>query len=101
MVALVKLIATKSDTMGYTTYVFECLDVEIRRQTKYLMMVRYPNWNEDTLFLGDIGYVHYEEIQAGIDKWWDGTKMVPYNYNAIQFIKFVLKEEKEDHKYIM
>lgn len=65
------------------------------------MCIRYPNWDHKKLQLGDVGFVHCEEIRAGVDKWYDGTKMVPYNYNTVQFIKFVYKPEEEDHKYVM
>lgn len=100
--ALVKLVADYEDTFGYITYVFECLEEYIIKQTKYVMCVRFPNWQTKNLNIGDIGYLEFREIRAGIDKWFDGEKMIPYNYDTIQFIKFIDKpEEKEDEKYIM
>lgn len=65
------------------------------------MCIRYPNWDHKKLKLGDTGFVHCEEIRAGIDKWFNGKEMVPYNYNSVQFIKFVYKQDDEDNKYIM
>lgn len=100
MIALVKLIASETDSLGYITYVFENLE-DHTASSKYIMCIRYPNWDAKMLKLGDIGFVHCEEIRAGIDKWFDGTKMVPYNYNTVQFIKFVYKSEEEDCKYVM
>lgn len=100
MIALVQLVASEIDSLGYITYVFKRLE-DYTDLTKYIMAIQYPNWDHKKLELGDIGYLHYEEIRAGIDKWFDGTQMVPYNYNTIQFIKFVYKPEDKDHKYIM
>ena len=45
MTLLTRLIAKEIDTLGYTTYVFECLDKEIINDTNYIMCTRYPNWN--------------------------------------------------------
>lgn len=100
MIALVKLIASETDNLGYITYVFERLE-DCMASSKYIMCIRYPNWDHKKLRIGDVGFVHCEEIRAGVDKWYDGTKMVPYNYNTVQFIKFVYKPEEEDHKYVM
>lgn len=98
MIALVELVANETDEFDYTTYVFkrleECTDLD-----KYIMCIRYPNWNCKKLQLGDIGYVHCEEIRAGIDKWFNGTDMIPYNYNTVQFIRFIYKPK--DYEYIM
>lgn len=101
MTLLTRLIAKEIDTLGYTTYVFECLDKEIINDTKYIMCTRYPNWNHRIINIGEVGYLNFSEILAGIDKWFDGEKMIPYNYNGIQFNKFVSKPKNEDNKYIM
>lgn len=101
MVTLCKLVAAETDSLGYVTYVFENLEEYAIKWSKYILCIRYPNWDHKKLRLGDIGFVHCEEIRAGIDKWYDGTKMVPYNYNTVQFIKFVYKPKEEDHKYVM
>lgn len=101
MIALVKLVAWNKDLGGYVTYVFECLEEYMIKETKYIMCTKFPNWEHKTLKLEDIGYLHFEERRAGIDKWFDGVNMVPYRYNTVQFMKFVNKPEKEDHKYIM
>lgn len=100
MVILARLVANESDNFGYTTYVFQNLEDE-SLFNKYVMMTRFPNWETKQLQVGDEGYVYYEEIKAGVDKWYDGTTMIPYNYNFIQFIKFVSKPIKQDNKYIM
>lgn len=101
MTVLACLVAKEKDTLGYTTYVFECLDKEVIENTRYIMCTRYPNWNHRSIDIGEIGYLNFVEIRAGIDKWFDGQNMIPYNYNNIQFIKFVQKPEVREHKYVM
>lgn len=101
MTILACLVAKETDTLGYVTYVFECLEEEIIAESHYVMCTRYPNWNHRKIDVGEIGYLNFSEIKAGIDKWFDGEKMVPYNYNGIQFLKFVSKPKVQDHKYVM
>lgn len=101
MTVLAKLLAKQRDTLNYVNYVFECLDAEIKRQSKYILCTQFPNWEARELDIGEIGYLDFVEIQAGIDKWYNGQKMIPYNYNMIQFIKFIPKPEKKDSQYKM
>lgn len=101
MVALVKLVAISEDMFGYITYVFECLEEYMIKQTKYIMTTRWPNWEHRLIEINEIGYLNFKEIRAGIDTWWDGTQMVPFKYDTVQFIKFVEKPEQVDHKYVM
>lgn len=101
MTVLAQLVAKESDTMGYITYVFECLEEDIIKETRYIMCTRFPNWEHRNIDIGEIGYLNFFEIQAGIDKWFNGTDMIPYRYNCIQFIKFVSKPKKSNQEYIM
>lgn len=101
MTALVKLVAQDRDSMGYITYVFKCLEDNMIKKTPYIMCTRWPNWNTRDLKIGEVGYLEFVEIRAGVDKWFDGKSFIPYNYNNIQFIKFILKPESENHEYIM
>lgn len=98
MIVLAKLVACEQDI--YTTYVFECLEDKVN-SSKYVMTIRYPNWNDKILKLGDIGYLHFEERRAGIDKWFDGKEMVPYSYDTVQYIKFIYKPEDKPYEYVM
>lgn len=101
MVALAKLVAKTTDSQDYTTYVFKCLEDYMIKQTPYIMCTKWPNWNSKVINIGDVGYLDFMEIRAGIDEWFDGKNFIPYNYNNIQFIRFVPKPETEDHEYIM
>lgn len=101
MVTLCKLVAAETDSLGYITYVFENLEEYAIKWSKYILCIRYPNWDHRKIELEEVGYLNCVEIRAGIDTWFDGEKMVPYKYNGTQFIKFVEKPKEEDHKYIM
>lgn len=101
MTALCKLVATHTDSCGYITYVFSCLEMDVSALSKYIMCTRYPNWHHRDIKLGEVGYLSFEIIEAGVDEWFDGNKMIPYKYDAIQFIKFVKRPEREDYEYIM
>lgn len=88
-----KLIAKESDPLNYTTYVFESLDESQEKflLSKYLMCVKFPNWDHRELNLGDVGFLYYKVNMEGIDKWFNGIELVPYQYSHIQFIKFIDK----------
>lgn len=101
MTTLCKLVAAETDSLGYTTYVFENLEEYAIKWSKYVLCVRYPNWDHRFLSLGEIGYLTFEEIRAGVDTWYNGKRMIPYKYNAIQFLKFVEKPEELSHEYVM
>lgn len=101
MTALCQLVASQEDSFGYITYVFKCLEDDIAYDTRYIMCVRYPNWMHRPVTLGEIGYLSFKEVRAGIDKWFDGENMIPYKYDDIQFIKFIEKPEEISCEYIM
>lgn len=100
MTILAQLVASSSDGLGYITYVFKRLD-KSDEETQYVMCVRYPNWNHRNINLGEKGFLSFVEIKAGKDKWFDGKDMIPYNYNTIQFLKFIDIPETSDNEYIM
>lgn len=92
-----KLLTLREEYGGYTLYVFENLE-PINWINKYIMLVRYPNWNCPILNPGDTGYLAYKEVVAGRDSWWDPTvnMYIPYKYNNNVFDNFVMDLEKED-----
>lgn len=91
-VVLTTLVAKETDALDYTTYVFE-VDKEdpFYTTSKYVMCVRYPNWQTSTITLGSIGYLEFIEVIAGKDKYWNGNEFVAYNYSTWQFINFIKK----------
>ena len=88
-----QLIAYENDLMGYTTYVFKNLEDNVPFGYKYHMVTRLPNWNHRDIELDEIGYLTYNEVIAGKDKWFcpETGQMIPYNYTNIYFIKFIKK----------
>lgn len=99
VIVLAKLLEKQSDIFGYITYVFELLEKEDvdSLQSKYIMCIRYPNWNHGVIKKGEVGYLKVNEVKAGLDKWFDGKDFVPYKNDDIQFIKFIkVREECED-----
>lgn len=95
-----ELIAIDSDCSGYTTLVFKNLEYD-NLDFKYLMCVRYPNWNHGPVDIGDIGYLHVKYVEEGVDKWFDGVKLIPYKYTNCIFIKFVKETVKTEIKEIL
>ena len=89
----VKLVASCSDGLGYINYVFEDLEYK-DYDYKYLMCVRFPNWDQALFELGDVGYVTVKYVQEGIDKWYDGTNFNIYKQTNIIFLKFIPEQEK-------
>lgn len=89
----VRLEAEDHDSMGYITYVFEnlnCIDPDYQ----FIMCVRFPNWNQKAIELGDTGYLSIRYVIEGVDVWYDGKSFVPYKYTNLIFLKFVLEKKK-------
>lgn len=103
-IVLGKLVAQENDNCGYITRVFEITDEEDKKRvnSKYVMCVQFPNWDQRLLSIGEEGYLSYQEILAGVTTWYNGKEFIPYRYNMVQFIKFVLKGvPSKEYKYIM
>lgn len=100
MTILAQLVASNTDNCGYITYVFKYLD-NSSEDSRYIMCVRYPNWDHRMLKIGEKGFLSFLEIKAGEDKWFNGKEMIPYNYSTVQFLKFINMPESLDNKYIM
>ena len=89
----VKFLASYSEGLGYYNYVFEDLEFQ-DYDYKYIMCVRFPNWDQTPFEIGDIGYVTVKYVREGIDKWYDGNELVTYKYTNVIFLKFI-PEQKE------
>ena len=86
-----KFLAESVDYMGYITYVFENLD-HTSWDDHYIMCVRFPNWNQAAFNIDDIGFLNIRNVEAGVDKWFDGTDFNSYRYTNTIFMKFVLEK---------
>lgn len=90
----VKLNAVQSDPLGYINYVFERLNYTGDPDYQYIMCVRFPNWNQVAMEIGDIGYVTVKYVVKGVDKWFDGKDFVLYKDTNIIFLKFIHEKKK-------
>lgn len=88
----VKLVAKAMDIGNYITYVFENLNYK-DYDTRYVMCVQFPNWNQGEITIGDVGYVNVRYVKEGISQWYDGEKMNVYKYTNVVFLKFVKEQE--------
>ena len=61
-----KFVAESVDFMGYTSYVFENLESTCW-DNKYIMCVRFPNWNQASFNIGDTGYLNVRYVEEGVD----------------------------------
>lgn len=91
----VKHVATTCDGLGYINYVFEDLDC-VDNDYKYIMCVRFPNWNQGAFSHGDEGFVTVRYVFEGEDKWFDGKEFIPYKDTNIIFLKFIPLKPKVD-----
>lgn len=94
-----KLIDYCQDLNDYTLLVFLNLE-PIHWTNKYIMCVKFPNWDHRPIKLNDEGFLTYKEIREGIDKWYDADKneMVPYKYTNVQFIRFLPKNSDNNEE---
>lgn len=89
----VRLEAKETDCLGYTTLVFEKIDF-LDLDEKYIMCVMFPNWNQSTIELDDIGFLSARYVKEGVDTWYDGKELIPYKYTNIIFLKFIKEQCK-------
>jgi hypothetical protein len=101
MITYAKLLESKQDICGYTTYVFKSLEENPPFGKKYIMCTRFPNWQDKEVNIGDIGYLNTKEVIAGVDKWFDGETFHPYNYSNIIYEKFVKESNVKDNELIL
>lgn len=98
-----KLICEEADLLGYVTYVFKCLEDNVPFGHTYVMVTRLPNWQHRDIGINEIGYLTYNEVTAGQDKWFcpETGQMIPYNYTNIYFIKFIKQQDNSKKDIIM
>lgn len=96
---LAELVSEYRDLEGYITYVFEILDeINIQQMNaRYIMCVRYPNWEHEYISIGDKGYLKIREVFAGVDEWFDGNSMQKYRYDDVIFYKFIKIKPSADN----
>ena len=95
-----KLKAVYQDIGDYITYVFENLNFK-DYEYQYIMCVQFPNWNQDPIEIGDVGYVNVRYVKEGISQWYDGEKMNVYKYTNVIFLKFIKEQEPIDKTFLV
>ena len=88
----VKVKAIYTDALGYTSIVFENLDWT-NPDYRYIMSVMFPNWDQASFDVNDIGYVTVRYVREGIDKWFDGQNFNTYRYTNVIFLKFIHEQK--------
>ena len=95
-----KLVA-KQDGV-YKNYVFQNLDQAENSIFKYITVTICPNWQNEDVKIGDVGYVEYDFVEAGENYFERDSKEVKqYNYSTNYFINFITKREdiNKDYKF--
>lgn len=87
----VEVIGSYNQGFGYIWHVFKNLE-SLNPDTQYIACIEFPNWVKDTFNPGDKGYLTVKYVEQGIDKWFDGKDLVPYNYDNVIF--YVFKHEQ-------
>ena len=90
-----KLVAKTDDGMGYITYVFENLEY-VNYDHRFIMCVKFPNWNNNIIDIDDVGYVAVRYVREGIDQWYNGNELIKYKDTNIIFLKFIPEKPKTD-----
>ena len=94
-----KFVQGRMELNGYQIYVFENLESDYW-DNKYIMCVRYPNWEGEEPTTDVIGFLQYTYIHAGTSYYNRllGKDCI-YNYDHIRFDKFLplVKKEKLDN----
>lgn len=85
-----QLLAKEVDVMNYQTLVFRNLD-KAPFGCNYCMVTVWPNWDSYIPEIGDIGFLTYDSVTAGVDTYYDREtqKIVKYNFTNLVFNKFV------------
>ena len=69
---------------------------------KYITVTICPNWQNEDVKIGDVGYVEYDFVEAGENYFERDSKEVKqYNYSTNYFINFITKREdiNKDYKF--
>ena len=97
-----KLVAKENDILNYKTLVFKILENNPPFGHAYCMVTMFPNWQSEAPEIDEIGYLMYDQVEGGIDTYYDRTSdsIVKYNFSNLIFKKFV-KEQDNSKKDII
>ena len=96
----VKLNAKTIDIGDYITYVFENLEHD-HFSNRYITCIQFPNWDQSTIDIGDVGYAYMRCVEEGVSKWYDGEKMNVYKNTCMVFLKFIKEPTKVNNEFVI
>ena len=90
-----KLLVKEQDLLGYQTLVFKILEENCPFGHKYVMNTVFPNWESRIPEVEETGYLMYDEVEAGVDTYYDriSDSIVKYNFSNLIFKKFVKEKD--------
>lgn len=97
-----KLIAKEDDILDYHTLVFKTFEPNIPFGHHYVMCTVFPNWQVRMPEIGEIGILMYDEVEGGVDTYYNRNtdSIMKYNFSNLIFKKFV-KEQADNSKDII
>lgn len=97
------MVAKEVDLLEYQTLVFQLLEGNPPFGHTYCMVTVFPNWESKIPELLEIGYLEYDEVEGGIDKYYDRVKnsMEVYNFSNLIFKRFVKEQDNSTKKEII
>lgn len=90
--------------MDYYTLVFENIEnPNPPFGCSYIMVTVFPNWQSRIPEIGDEGFLMYDEVQGGIDEYYDiaTEKIMKYNFSNLIFKKFVKEKTVDTSKNVI
>lgn len=97
-----KCVAKEQDLLGYQTLVFKDLE-NSQFGYQYRMVTVFYNWEARVPDIGEVGYLEYDSVEAGIDKYYDknSKEFKVYNYTNLIFYKFVKEKDNSTKDIIL
>lgn len=85
---------------GYIDYVFEDLEYS-NSDFKYIWAIQFPNWDQQEIEVGSVGFLNFHFVEAGKDEWYDKVtqEFVKHKGTYIQLLKFVKEQPVPVIKY--
>ena len=77
--------------MNYHTLVFKNLEGNCPFGHHFCMTVVFPNWESRIPDVGEKGFLEYDEVEGGIDEYYDRctNSFIKYNFSNLIFKRFV------------
>lgn len=97
-----EVVAREDELLDYHVLVFKNLENNCPFGHHYVMTTVFPNWESRIPDIGEIGFLMYDEVEAGVDTYYDriSDSIVKYNFSNLIFKKFV-KEKQDNSKNII